>query len=350
MSPQQTYDALQSLLGTVRVIGFPIQGVIALGAVLLALFALVPDADVGRRRALAAMAVVLGAGEVVLLWFHWRLWQLCTVVDPSTGRATLHVAISPWLESEKLYVWALLVAIMGLLMRRQRAELMQGVMFAVAALSAMAALLGQPFSNPLPSFLSQYVGYLQALSTGGQAAAQASLGMAETVAGYYNAWFMWVHPPLLFFSYAAFTVSFVATVQMILTRHSAFETTAYGWARIGYLALTLGMLLGLPWALMSWQGEAWWWSGKINMSIMMWVLYTAYLHARLYLRRQGMWKAVALLAVLSFVILVLTYTATYVVPGAHSYAMAPAASRALGFAQAVASRVTARIATRGGAG
>ena len=55
---------------------------------------------------------------------------------------------------------------------------------------------------------------------------------------------------------------------------------------------------------------------------MMWMLYTAYLHARLYLRRRGMWKAVAALAVLSFLILVLTYVATYVVPGAHSYASA----------------------------
>ena len=32
------------------------------------------------------------------------------------------------------------------------------------------------------------------------------------------------------------------------------------------------------------------------------------------------WQTVAVLAVLSFLILVLTYLATYVVPGAHSYA------------------------------
>jgi cytochrome c biogenesis factor len=72
------------------------------------------------------------------------------------------------------------------------------------------------------------------------------------------------------------------------------------------------------------------------MSIMMWLLYTAYLHARLYLRRRGMWKAVAALAVLSFLILVLTYITTYVVPGAHSYALGP--TRA----------VTAALISRGG--
>lgn len=327
MTPQQTYDAIQQLLATMQAIGYPLQVVLGTGAAALAVVALLPGAETGRRRALAAMAALLGMGELVLVWFHWRLWQLCTVIDPSTGRATIHVAAPLWIESEKLYVWALLAAVMGLLMRRHREDLMRGVTLAVATLTLMAVFLGEPFVNPLPSFLAQYVSYLQAIAAGGQAASQAALGMAEAAAGYYNAWFMWVHPPLLFFGYACFTVSFVATVQMIRTRHSAFETTAYRWARLGYLALTLGMLLGLPWALMSWQGEAWWWSGKINMSLMMWVLYTAYLHARLYLRRRGMWRAVAILAVLSFAILVLTYTATYVIPGAHSYALASPAEK-----------------------
>ncbi len=80
------------------------------------------------------------------------------------------------------------------------------------------------------------------------------------------------------------------------------------------------MLLGFPWAILAWSGDSWWWSGKVNMSIMMWFLYTGYLHARLYLRRRGMWRWVAALAILSFVVLVLTYLATYIVPGAHSYA------------------------------
>jgi cytochrome c biogenesis factor len=212
-------------------------------------------------------------------------------------------------------------------MRRHREQLLPGVMLAVAGLSASAALIGAPLTQPLPGFLAQYYGYLQATSMGGVAAQQGFEGMASAATYYYNAWFMWVHPPLLFLAYGAFTISFVATVQMIVQRRSAFETTAYRWARLGYLPLTIGMLLGFPWALMSWQDEAWWWSGKVNMSIMMWMLYTAYLHARLYLRRQGMWKTVAALAVLSFLILVLTYLATYVVPGAHSYAAAVLAGR-----------------------
>jgi cytochrome c biogenesis factor len=321
MTPQQTYNAIQSLLATTAEIGYPLQVVIATSAMLLAVCALLPAMAAWRGRALGLMTALLVAGEGVLIWFHWRLWQLATVVDPSTGRVVTRVAVSMWVESEKLYVWALMVALFGVAMRRQRRELLPGVMLAVAALSAGGALIGAPFTDPLPGFLGQYYSYLQGTSMGGVAAQQAFEGMAGAATYYYNAWFMWVHPPLLFIAYGAFTISFIATLQMIVQRHSAFETTAYRWARLGYLPITVGMLLGFPWALMSWQGEAWWWSGKVNMSIMMWMLYTAYLHARLYLRRQGMWKTVAALAVLSFLILVLTYLATYVVPGAHSYAV-----------------------------
>jgi len=54
-------------------------------------------------------------------------------------------------------------------------------------------------------------------------------GMESTRQFFYNAWFMWVHPPLLYFSYGAFTVSFVTAIQMVVRRHSRFETAAYRW-------------------------------------------------------------------------------------------------------------------------
>jgi cytochrome c biogenesis factor len=311
---------IQPLLDRLIAIGGPLQWVIGIAAFVLAVIALVPQLAEWRGRALIAMTALLLAGEGVLIWFHVRLYQYTPVVEPATGRVTGHMAVSLWVEGERLYMWALMVAILGLCVRRERDRLLPGVMLAVAALATVGIITGQPFTNPLPSFLSQYAGYVQAMAGGGAAADGAWQGMEASRQFFYNAWFMWVHPPLLFFSYAAFTVSFVATVQMIWRRHSAFETAAYSWARLGYLPLTVGMLLGFPWALQAWTGTSWWWSGFVNMSIMMWMLYTAYLHARLYLRRQHMWRAVAALACISFAVLVLTYLATYVVPGAHSYA------------------------------
>ena len=319
MNPVSIFQSLEAAAAWLRGFGSAYEVVLVIAAVVLALAALLPATERWRGWFLAGAAALLLAGEGVLVWFHLRIYQLAAVVSPD-GVASGHVAVPLWVESEKLFVWALIVAVLGMLMRRQRDDLLQGVMLVAAVLMFGAGLLGKPFSAPLPSFFGQYYGYLQAMAAGGVAAQGAYEGMESARQFYYNAWYMWVHPPMLFLSYGAFAISFVATLRMIATKRASFETTAYRWARFGYVWLTLGMLLGFPWALAAWQGEAWWWSGKVNMSLMMWLLYTAYLHARLYLRRNGMWKAVAALAVLSFVILVLTYIATYVVPGAHSYA------------------------------
>ena len=320
MNQLSVVHGIPNLLATFVKIGVPFQWVVGTAAVITAIVALLPQLTEWRRRTLGAMTVVLLAGEVFLAWFHFQLYQLTPVVEPATGRVSGHVAVSLWVEGERLYIWALMVAILGMLMRKERDHLLPGVMLSTAAIAITGIISGQPFANPLPGFLTQYSGYIQAMAMGGSAADGAWQGMEGSRQFFYNAWFMWVHPPLLYFSYGAFTISFVSTVQMIRQRHSSFESAAYGWARLGYLPLTAGMLLGFPWALEAWTGESWWWSGFVNMSIMMWLLYTAYLHARLYLRRNRMWRVVAALAIVSFAVLVLTYVATYVVPGAHSYA------------------------------
>ncbi len=314
---------LVSLIGSLAFVGRPIQALLPALSLVLVATAVLPHLRRGLPHVLMAMALLLAVGEGALAWFHVRLYQLCAVLSPETGQITGRIAVPLWVESEKLYIWALIVAVMGVLLRRHREELLPGVAIAVAVLATAAALWARPFTEPLPQFFGQYSGYLQAMGSGiPQAALGAYQGMEGSRQYFYNSWYMWVHPPLLFLSYGAFTVSFVAAIWMIRTRFSAFEETAYRWARFGYLPLTTGMLLGFPWAILAWSGESWWWSGKVNMSIMMWFLYTAYLHGRLYLRRRGMWRWVAALAVLSFAVLVLTYVATYVVPGAHSYAFA----------------------------
>ena len=316
---------IDGLLSSVSSIGSVLQIVLLAVAAGLLLVAALPGTRPWSGVALGAATVVLIAGELVLVWFHWRLYQLTPVVNPATGATTGHMAVPLWIESEKLYVWALVTATLSLFVRRQRAELIPGIAVAVALFTAGAVLFGRPFTEPLPDFLGQYAGYLQGMFSGApEAAQQAYAGMEGSRQYFYNTWYMWVHPPLLFFSYGCFTISFIATLGVIRHHRASWETTAYRWARLGYLTLTLGMLLGLPWALAAWQGEAWWWSGKINMSLMMWLLYTAYLHGRLYLRRRGMWRWVVALSVLSFTVLVLTYVTTYVVPGAHSYASAVA--------------------------
>jgi cytochrome c biogenesis factor len=320
-SPATAITSLDGALGALSSAGRVLEPLIVLGAAGTLVVALVPSLRAHLVRAMAILTALLAGGELLLGWFHLRLWQICQVADPFSGTVLGSFAVPLWVESEKLYVWAIILAVITLAIRRHRGELQPMLAAATAVLAIGSVLWSHPFTAPLPDFLSQYRGYLDTWIAGGPSAAA---GLAQALEGsrryFYNAWYMWVHPPLLFLSYGAFVASFAATVLMIVKRRSSYEQTAYRWARAGYLPLTLGMLLGFPWAILAWGGESWWWSGKVNMSIMMWLLYTAYLHARLYLRPRGMWRVVAALGVLSFLALVLTYVTTYLVPGAHSVA------------------------------
>jgi hypothetical protein len=317
---------LTRTLSTLATIGAPLTWALLAASLALAGTSLTRARPAWRRPAMFAVASLLGAGEVLLLWFHRRLWLVTTFVDPSSGRAGSGIVTPIWIESEKLYLWAVIFAVMALLARRHRAELEPIVGTFLALFAAGAVMVSRPFTEPLPQFVGTVRTYLAlagAPNPGTFATNPRLLAAAQQFEGlrdYYASPFMWVHPPLLFFCYGAFVVSFAAVVLMLRTRRGEFETTAYRWARLGYLPLTAGMLLGFPWAVLAWKGQSWWWSGKVDVSIMMWLLYTAYLHGRLYLRRRGMWRWVAALAVLSFVALVLTYLSTYVVPGIHSVA------------------------------
>jgi cytochrome c biogenesis factor len=320
-SPAAANQALETTLAALSGAGRILEPLVLAAAAAVLLSVGVPAFRRHTPRLLGILGAMLALGEIALLWFHLRLWQICEVVDPGSGVSTGAFAVPLWVESEKLYVWALIMVVIALVVRRHKAELQPMLAVATSLLAVGSIAWGHPFTNPLPDFLSQYSSYLDAWAWGDPTlAARAAQGLEGSRRFYYNTWYMWVHPPLLFLSYGAFVASFAATVLMVVRRRSSFEQTAYRWARLGYLPLTLGMLLGFPWAILAWQGESWWWSGKVNMSIMMWLLYTAYLHGRLYLRRRGMWRVVAALAILSFVALVLTYVTTYIVPGAHSVA------------------------------
>jgi len=320
-TPTTISDDLSSALATLSAAGRPVSALVAAGVLAVVLALCVPALRTRLRAAAAMLLAALGIGEAVLVWFHVRLGQVCVAVDPASGRVAGSFAVPLWIESEKLYVLALLLAAVAVAARRHGDELRPLLAGAAAVLAAAALAIGKPFTAPLPDFLAEYQGYLAAWASGDAAvAARAFAGIEGSRRFYYNAWYMWVHPPLLFASYAAFAASFAATVLMAVKKRSSYEQTAYRWARLGYLPLTAGMVVGMPWAIIAWRGESWWWSGKVNMSLMMWVLYTAYLHARLYLRRPGMWKAVAALSVIAFVALVLTYLTTYLVPGVHSVA------------------------------
>lgn len=305
----------------IETLATPFALLLLLFSLLVAIVNIVPSLRRYASYAVATLAGLLIVGFVVLASYHLKIYQTVSLADPATGAAAGRFAVPLWIEGEKLYFECVLFGLLAILVGRRPSPLAFTVGALFAILTAATALWSNPFLAPLPDFHGQLVATARGL-------AQPDLGARMQVfaraAGqmhfYYNSTYMWIHPPLLFASYAAFGVSFVACLFMLRSREPANDLAAYGFAKFGYLLLTLGILLGYPWAITAWRDSAWWWAPKVNMALMLWFAYTAYLHARLYLQRRGLWTTTALLGVACFAALVLTYVTTYLVPGTHSVA------------------------------
>jgi len=274
-------------------------------------------------KVLAANVTVLVLGFLILAWFHLKIYMSIELVNPANGFAMGRVMAPLWIENEKLYFWAMFLGFFTYFVyNKYREEVFARVLNIVFGLFILLALFSSnPFEAPLPGLHSEISNYMSAMSGADPYNAMRFFqSFYGRVTYFYNSTYMWIHPPLLFISYASLIVSFLASVFMLIKRREElYDRVAYSYARLGYLLLTFGMLVSYPWALQAWANEPWWWSPKINMSLVMWLFYTAYLHSRLHLHRRGMWNTTAFLGIFCFLTLVLTYVTTYVIPGVHSY-------------------------------
>ncbi|RJQ54221.1 MAG: hypothetical protein C4521_05060 [Actinobacteria bacterium] len=303
------------------VLATPVTLVLALLSLLVLGAALLPQARRYLPYLLVSLTGTLLAGFVILAFYHLRIYETVALPNPATGLAAGRFKIPLWIEDEKLYFQALLVGLFALAIARRRDGLSAAVGGLAGGLGLATALVSNPFAAPLPDLHETLLRTSAGMASPSPAQQMQAFGAAFSQMQYfYNSAYMWIHPPLLFVSYAAFAVSFVACIFMLLGKVKEHEKTAYDSAKLGYLALTFGILVGYPWAIAAWKDSPWWWAPKINMALMLWFAYTGYLHSRLYLTRRGMWKTTAILGIACFAALVLTYLTTYVVPGTHSVA------------------------------
>lgn len=82
------------------------------------------------------------------------------------------------------------------------------------------------------------------------------------------------------------------------------DEMAYRSVTLGFLLLTFGIGTGVLWADQAW-GKFWSWDPKQVSSLVVWLVYAAYLHARLQKGWSG--KRVAIFATLGFVTLIFTF-------------------------------------------
>jgi cytochrome c biogenesis factor len=290
-------------------------------AILLIVFSLVKQLRPYQRATTLGLFLLLLLGFLLLGWYHWKIYQSLVLTNPVTGEEVGRWAIPLWIEDEKLYFWTLLIGLWTVILA-YRKRLFQSVLNIVfSGFVITTATTSNPFLSPLPGFATEIQRLSQSLSSSNfNIQMQAFASALGRMRGFYNSSYMWIHPPLLFLAYSTFVVSFLGAVFMIIDRQGGYEKIAYSFAKPGYIVLTIGILLGYPWAIQAWKDQPWWYSPKINVTLMMWVIYTAYLHARLYLHRKRMWSVAATLGILAFVAVIITYITTYIIPGVHSSA------------------------------
>ncbi|MBM4329001.1 MAG: c-type cytochrome biogenesis protein CcsB [Deltaproteobacteria bacterium] len=135
------------------------------------------------------------------------------------------------------------------------------------------------------------------------------------------------HVVTCFLGYAGFAVSFVAAILVLLSDSSSslakrlpatriLDEIVYKSVLVGLPMLTLGIVTGAAWADYAW-GSYWSWDPKETWSLITWMVYSAFLHARLARGWSG--AKAAMLSVIGFGAVMFTYFGVNYLPGLHSY-------------------------------
>ena len=141
------------------------------------------------------------------------------------------------------------------------------------------------------------------------------------------------HVITCFFAYAAFGISFGLSLMYFLKRldndkkNSTFlkliprkgilDDLNYQMVAIGFLMLTLGIITGSVWAYSAW-GRYWGWDPKETWSLITWFIYAAVLHSRMVRGWTG--KKIAIMSIIGFFCVLITYFGVNYLAGLHSYA------------------------------
>jgi cytochrome c-type biogenesis protein CcsB len=144
------------------------------------------------------------------------------------------------------------------------------------------------------------------------------------------------HVVTCFVGYAAFAVSFGvsflyllkmkaenrpgkkgSSLLDVLPSSELLDEVGYKTIAIGFPLLTIGIITGAFWANVAW-GTYWSWDPKETWSLIVWLIYAAYLHARITRGWRG--KKAALLSILGFAATLFCYLGVnLLLSGLHSY-------------------------------
>ena len=147
-----------------------------------------------------------------------------------------------------------------------------------------------------------------------------------------RSYWLYLHVVTAFTGYAGFTVAFGGAVAYLLKEYfpnnrfankllpskSVLDEITYKSIAIVFPVWTASIILGAAWANEAWGGY-WSWDPKEVWSLIVWLFFGAYLHARQLMGWKG--KKVAWLVVFGFItVLICFFAVNLYFPGLHSYA------------------------------
>jgi ABC-type transport system involved in cytochrome c biogenesis permease subunit len=134
-----------------------------------------------------------------------------------------------------------------------------------------------------------------------------------------------VHVAVAIVAYGSFAIAFAAAGLYLvqpaggrwgLPKPQVLDEIGYRAVVVGFPFLTLTIILGAVWADVAW-GSYWSWDPKETASLVTWLIYGAYLHARVMRGWRG--TPAALLLMLGFAATLFTYFGNLFFGGLHSY-------------------------------
>jgi cytochrome c-type biogenesis protein CcsB len=144
------------------------------------------------------------------------------------------------------------------------------------------------------------------------------------------------HVMTCFLSYSAFAISFGSSITYLVKYKKVKEKVPagadmselfpsmeslddiiYKTIAIGFLLLTIGIITGAVWANYAW-GSYWSWDPKETWSLITWLMYAAFIHARLTRGWHG--RKTAILSIIGFAAVLFTFLGVnFLLSGLHSY-------------------------------
>lgn len=146
---------------------------------------------------------------------------------------------------------------------------------------------------------------------------EASMGMIQKI--------FYLHLPVAICTFMACLVSFVASIGYLAQRKTWWDDLASAGARVSVQLCTVVLLTGMVWGKAAW-GQWWTWSPRLTFSLVLWLLYIAYVMIRMSVEsseRRALISSVY--GIIAFLDVPLVWLSTKMMPDIHptSISLAP---------------------------